>query len=633
MLTARNPRTWTWHQSALVLLLVGAAFLLFRNVDQGFPYLVHADEWQLHVMSQEISELGHRLFRPDYSPGFVYVLVGEDWLLDLVTPAVVPPYVKFLFGRFTSAALGLLTLSVLFACGKRFGSPLGGLLAGAYVAFFPEFVIRAHTLMPDTGATFWGVVALWTALLAMDGGDEGRDKGRDRWLAASVVAGLLAFVTKFNALPAIGIAPLAALLKYGNRPRRLLVVGGLVVLGTLAGMALLHWRIDLIDAFQAHNRTSTFLEKRSPLQLAGLGGNWETIRQAVGVHTLVIALGVLVFGLAIHRRWTAGTVKKLLVIVVFCLAFFLGISLFEATYLRDMLLVVLPAAILWGLALDWVLPAPFRVLAVLAGILLILPGAFASVRFVQRQSLPHTAVLAGEWFLENVPQGGRIATEEMLYIREATGYTGAPIYNLGDVYSLRDHGVEDYRGWGVEYLVPANRESQQQFLAEGLPVLAEFDDEERRGPPLLILAVPPLQGEARYLWLGEDIAFRGYDVARSELQPGFVLEFTLYWMSVHPTSADYVVEAQLVPPDGGEAVATHESQPDTGSKPTSTWEGEMQFIPDQHLFVIPSEVPPGTYDLQIALYDAQTGERLPVIGVDGQFLGDSFSLTEITITR
>jgi hypothetical protein len=221
----------------------------------------------------------------------------------------------------------------------------------------------------------------------------------------------------------------------------------------------------------------------------------------------------------------------------------------------------------------------------------------------------------------------------MLYLREATGYTGAPIYNLGDAYSLLDHGIEEYRGWGVEYLVAANRDSQRRFLAEGLPVLAEFGDERRRGPPLLILAVPPLQRETRYLWLGEDIAFRGYDLARADLQPGFVLEFALYWMSVHPTGDDYVVEARLVRPGSGEAVATHESQPDAGSKPTSTWEGDMQFIPDHHLFVLPPDVPPGAYDLQIALVDAQTGERLPVSGMDGRVLGDSFSLAEITITR
>ena len=136
MLTARKSRPWAWHQPVMVLFLLGAAFLLFRNLDQGFPYLVHADEWQFHVMSQEIAQQGYRLFRPDYSPGFVYVLVSEDWLLDLVTPGAVPPYVKFLFGRFTSAVMGLLTLALLLACGKRFGSPLGGLLAGAYVAFF-----------------------------------------------------------------------------------------------------------------------------------------------------------------------------------------------------------------------------------------------------------------------------------------------------------------------------------------------------------------------------------------------------------------------------------------------------------------------------------------------------------------
>jgi hypothetical protein len=57
----------------------------------------------------------------------------------------------------------------------------------------------------------------------------------------------------------------------------------------------------------------------------------------------------------------------------------------------------------------------------------------------------------------------------------------------------------------------------------------------------------------------------------------------------------------------------------------------MQFFIDEHLFALPGDISPAVYDLQIALFDAETGERLPVFNLDGESLGDSFSLGEITI--
>ena len=49
-------------------------------------------------------------------------------------------------------------------------------------------------------------------------------------------------------------------------------------------------------------------------------------------------------------------------------------------------------------------------------------------------------------------------------------------------------------------------------------------------------------------------------------------------------------------------------------------QGDMQFFIDEHLFALPSDLRPGVYDLQIALYDLANGVRLPITDLDGNAL-------------
>ena len=76
----RTPAaSWTTYTTAMLLVLFGAAYLLYHNLSQGFPYLIHPDEGQLYTMSQRILTIGSRTSRTDYSPGFVWVL-GADFI-------------------------------------------------------------------------------------------------------------------------------------------------------------------------------------------------------------------------------------------------------------------------------------------------------------------------------------------------------------------------------------------------------------------------------------------------------------------------------------------------------------------------------------------------------------------------
>ena len=60
-------------------------------------------------------------------------------------------------------------------------------------------------------------------------------------------------------------------------------------------------------------------------------------------------------------------------------------------------------------------------------------------------------------------------------------------------------------------------------------------------------------------------------------------------------------------------VAQADSQPQSGSYPTSFWDVD-ELVADPHTLSIPAGVQPDTYTVRVGLYQLTTGERLPVDG-------------------
>ncbi|NOZ27189.1 MAG: hypothetical protein GXP39_03930 [Chloroflexi bacterium] len=95
-----------------------------------------------------------------------------------------------------------------------------------------------------------------------------------------------------------------------------------------------------------------------------------------------------------------------------------------------------------------------------------------------------------------------------------------------------------------------------------------------------------------------------------ELSPGGGIRIALGWVAMQPLEDDYVVFAQLL--DGeGRLRAQRDSPPVGGYRPTSSWiPGEP--VEDHLGVLLPADLPPGAYTLILGIYDAATGERLPV---------------------
>jgi hypothetical protein len=111
------------------------------------------------------------------------------------------------------------------------------------------------------------------------------------------------------------------------------------------------------------------------------------------------------------------------------------------------------------------------------------------------------------------------------------------------------------------------------------------------------------------------------------------LRLTLYWRCDTPLPADYTTFVHVRAMTGqtteqpGPIVTQMDRPPADGAYPTSLWDpGEI--IRDFVQVPIPSEVPPGEYEIVVGLYDFATGKRLLVLDDQGQPISDHIRLEE-----
>jgi len=120
------------------------------------------------------------------------------------------------------------------------------------------------------------------------------------------------------------------------------------------------------------------------------------------------------------------------------------------------------------------------------------------------------------------------------------------------------------------------------------------------------------------LSLGNEIELAGYDLDRSNVQRGDTFTLTLYWRAKAEIGEDYTVFTHLV--DGDlQTWAQSDGYPVGGDYPTSFW-GEGELIRDERELSVSPDAPQGEYEVEVGLYLASSGERLPVLDETGQVL-------------
>ena len=110
--------------------------------------------------------------------------------------------------------------------------------------------------------------------------------------------------------------------------------------------------------------------------------------------------------------------------------------------------------------------------------------------------------------------------------------------------------------------------------------------------------------------LGSGVTLLGYDLPRTVVRPGETLPVTLYWKTAQPLAVDYSTFAHVVAPDF--YVLAQQDNAHPGRYPTTRW-GTGEYNRDVHEISIPPDVPLGTYQLAVGMYNPFTEERLPVL--------------------
>ncbi|MFB0538271.1 MAG: glycosyltransferase family 39 protein [Anaerolineae bacterium] len=135
------------------------------------------------------------------------------------------------------------------------------------------------------------------------------------------------------------------------------------------------------------------------------------------------------------------------------------------------------------------------------------------------------------------------------------------------------------------------------FLSRMTPINAHFDKVELAGYKLTTDVSSPQSGILT-------------------TTPNTALRLTLYWRVLAPMEISYTVFTHLLDANG-QLWAQKDNPPVRGSYPTTEWRvGET--IVDKYDIVIPPDALAGQYELVVGLYDATTGQRLPLLDKIGQ---------------
>jgi 4-amino-4-deoxy-L-arabinose transferase-like glycosyltransferase len=208
--------------------------------------------------------------------------------------------------------------------------------------------------------------------------------------------------------------------------------------------------------------------------------------------------------------------------------------------------------------------------------------------------------------------------------REGELALGRPRRPLGDGYPTDHWRVGDvWRGW-QRLTVPATTPPGSYELVlrpegeNGEAVLGELKVEGRPRS----FEVPPIDHPLNADLAGK-VRLLGYDsnVGAAELK------VTLYWQaSAAEMDTSYTVFVHLVD-EAGQVRAQRDSVPGGGALPTTGWlPGEV--IADEYAIPLPPQMPPGEYTIVVGMYDAASGQRLPVLGSDGAIMSDHVLLPE-----
>ncbi len=124
---------------------------------------------------------------------------------------------------------------------------------------------------------------------------------------------------------------------------------------------------------------------------------------------------------------------------------------------------------------------------------------------------------------------------------------------------------------------------------------------------------------------------QSFSVAPSKVAPGGTVEITLNWRAQTAIAASYTVFTHLLDP-ANHVVAQHDGLPAGGTRPTSGWKpGDV--VRDMHAIVLPANLTPGAYTIEVGMYLPNGGARAQIIDARGAVSGDRVVLGSVVVAK
>jgi hypothetical protein len=194
-------------------------------------------------------------------------------------------------------------------------------------------------------------------------------------------------------------------------------------------------------------------------------------------------------------------------------------------------------------------------------------------------------------------------------------------------------------GWG--FAQPKRQQAEPMALTQA--------DWQMLGAALLVTAVSllilgPLQllryNSANYVAepaqshrfddFGGQIALIGVDVSAETAVPGDKITLTLYWQAQTKLAINFQSFAHLLRLDGSLAAQSDHLNP--GEFPTRRWPLD-RYVRDVHTLQLPTNLPPGEYEMTAGLWVQTEGWRLPLLDENGNQMDDKVVLFSLTVVE
>lgn len=168
--------------------------------------------------------------------------------------------------------------------------------------------------------------------------------------------------------------------------------------------------------------------------------------------------------------------------------------------------------------------------------------------------------------------------------------------------------------WGLLTLQVVSMLAVLEVMAVGLYGL----------PPRATTDALPSSAKTTSADFGGMARLMGYEVQQADRQ----MAIEWYWQRENQIDHPYVVFNHLVDTQG-QIAAQQDSRPQAGQPLMTCWQPN-EIYSDQHVIELPAGLPAGAYRLQMGLYNAVTGQRVPV-SEPGQAAIDQIEIGPIEI--